>query len=501
MTDTILSVTTGKACKKLSSTSKENERSGKVVYISEALPAVGKTERFIKDASRDDYIVYALPTLKSVNEIRERFENEGFNVLEVTSRDHDGVASSIESVLEEREYIDPVVLLISHTSLRTIEPWYLEGWTLVIDEVPDISNIGNSVIEGHAFTLTLAPHVVVDVDTGRVTVREESRKTIRDAAKARMRAGAILSDAWVALDDDSVDVYIKYQHNKSNYQFNCVGYHDYVSAVDCAKETHILGHAVSRSLFYLHLEASGYKYEVSKFQPGHRPYNLTPVLVPIYKGNRISKSMMMTNKKGQIMDMWSEEVDGHDAIERVMKHNGKEDILIQTHKWCGYNFPDHAEYAGFDARGLNGYSDYNRTLNLIHGNPSGVEDRLNTQMLSRMGIDETEGKEAIRYGRFLEVIIQHICRTSLRKFEKQEQRTVHYVPNEHAAYELEKLLKIKCDIDTKIMKSSPKSSSKVEKERKKNLVWDMLADGRAKKDIADFLEVDPSTIRRWLKAS
>lgn len=501
MTSIILNNTLGTACKKLSNATKENARSDKIAYISEALPAVGKTEGFIKNASRDDHIVYALPTLKSVEEIRERFEKEGFSVLEVTSRDHDYVVSVIESVLRERECIDPVVLLICHNSLRAIKPCYLKGWALVIDEVPDISNIGNSVIEEHAFTLTLAPHVVVEETTGRVNVRKESRKTIRNAAKARLNIGAILSDAWVALDDDSIDVYIKYQQKQGNYQFNSVGYHDYVPAVDCANETHILGHVVSRSLFYLHLAASGYKFDVSCFQPAHKPYNLPPVLVPIYKGNRISKSMMMTNKKGKIMDVWSEEVDGHDAIARVMDHNGETPILIQTHKWCGYQWPEHAEHTGFDSRGLNVYSNYNRTLNLIHGNPSGVEDRLNTLMLHRLGVDEKEGKKAIWYGRFVELIIQHICRTSLRKFDVQEERTVHYVPNEQVANEIEKLLKIKCEIDPSIMKYPPESISKAGREKKKNLAMNMLAEGRASKDIADFLKVDTSTLRRWLKAA
>ncbi|OJA05260.1 helix-turn-helix domain-containing protein [Halomonas sp. QHL1] len=495
------SAITEKACKKLSNTIKGNARPIKKVYISDALPAVGKTEKFIKSASKNDHIVYALPTLKSLNEIRERLEKEKFNVLEVTSRDHFGVASVIGDLLKNREYIDPVVMLISHAGLRTIEPKHLKDWTLVIDEIPDISNISNSIIEENSYTLTLSSHILVDEDTGKVTVRNESKKTVRAAAKARMRVGSILPDTWVALDDDSVDVYIKYQIKLKNYQFNCVGYYDYVTAVDYAKETHILGHAVSRTLFYLHLEASGYTFEESKFQPEPRPYNLTPVLVPIYSGDRISKAMLTTNTKQQVTYVWSDEVDGHEALVRVMEHNGENPILIQTHKWCGYKWPDHAENIGFDARGLNGYQDFNRTINLIHGNSSGIEDRLYTLMLERMGIDEQVGKDAICYSRFFEMIIQHICRTSLRKFEGQAERTVHYLPNEHTAKEIEKLLKIKCEIDTSIMRSPPLSDFQAGLEKKKNLAWGMLADGRAKKDIADFLDVDPSTLRRWLKAA
>ncbi|NWO07286.1 MAG: helix-turn-helix domain-containing protein [Alteromonadaceae bacterium] len=478
-----------------------------VAHISQALPGAGKTQAFIDhvaDGELERGIVLALPTLKLVNDVHERLWGAGVDTIKITSETGSGTSHAVEMVLDDRREDDPLVLVVTHACLRLIDPMCLVGWNLVIDEVPDISNTGSLTIWKATFETFCEPYI--DIDEGGLTTLKAGNKALFEKVSEEHSKDKFIVAASVfnALVDSDVDVYVKYQKAKGNYRMGCVGFHDYVECFRCADESHLLGHAVERSLLYLHLEASGFEFKESRYQPEFQSYKMSPTLVPLYKGDRFSKTVLLTNDKGEAKTTWESDVSGEKVIDNAMGHNGTASILTQVHSWCEYDFSDeHMIQTGFDARGLNTFTGVNRTLNLIHGNSSGIEDGLNSMMLGRMGIDEKRGKAAIHYSRCLEMMIQHICRTSIRTFEAQTVPTVHYVPNESMAEQIAEALKIDCEIDRSIMIDPPKrvTEAKANREAKKSQAKALLAEGKQKKEIAEFLGVTPRTITNWLKAS
>lgn len=476
-----------------------------VAHISQALPGAGKTQAFIDhvaDGELERGIVLALPTLKLVNDVHERLWGAGVDAIKVTSETDSGTSHVIEMVLDDRREDDAIVLVVTHAGLRLINPVCLTGWSLVIDEVPDVSNTGSLTIGEATFQAVCEPFLDI-ADDGLATIKEGKKDRLEKMAREQKQVKFIsAASAFNALGDIDIDVYVSHQKAKGSYLMECVGFHDYIECFHYADEAHLLGHAVERSLLYLHLEANGFVFKESRYQPEFQPYKLSPTLVPLYKGNKFSKTMLLTNKKGESKTVWESDVSGEKVIDNAMDHNGEESILTQVHSWCEYDFSaEHIIQTGFDARGLNTFTGVNRTLNLIHGNSSGVEDRLNSIMLERMGVDEERGKAAIRYSRCLEMMIQHICRTSIRMFEAQTVPTVHYVPNEAMAEQIAEALKIDCEIDRSIMIEPPRTEAKANREAKKSQVKVLLAEGKQKKEIAEFLGVTPRTITNWLKAS
>lgn len=199
------------------------------VYISQALPGAGKTQAFIDHVASgelEDHIALALPTLKLVNDVHERLMDAGVLALTVTSETVAGTARTIEQVLDDRDGLEPLVLVITHAALRTIDPLCLNGWKLVVDEVPDITNSGSTIIGENTFKAFWKPYIDI-ADDGLATIKEGHESLIDGVSQEHMRAKfTVTGSALNALHDSGVDVYIKHQKNQNNYLLGCVGYHD-----------------------------------------------------------------------------------------------------------------------------------------------------------------------------------------------------------------------------------------------------------------------------------
>lgn len=273
-----------------------------VAHISQALPGAGKTLAFIDHVAEGELeqgIVLALPTLKLVDDVYERLWGAGVDVVKVTSETDSGTSHAVEMLLDDRREDDPLVLVVTHAGLRLIDPRCLAGWNLIIDEVPDITNTGSLAIGEATFQTFCEPFLDID-DDGMATLTEGNKTLFEKVAREHNKASFVVAaSAFNALVNDDVDVYVTHQKPKGNYLMGCVGFHDYIECFRCADEAHLLGHAVERSLLYLHLEANGFEFKESKYQPEFQSYKLSPTLVPLYRGNKFSKTMLLTNKKGE----------------------------------------------------------------------------------------------------------------------------------------------------------------------------------------------------------
>lgn len=482
------------------------------VYIAEALPGAGKSQGFINALDQQDYfkesVVLALPTKVLTKDIVKRLQDVGINAVVINSDTTKRVASHVELALLEREELGPVVLVITQETLKSIDPAYLDGWSLVMDEVSKVANNTMKLIGINAFAHYFEEFVDIDPVTSRAYIKaglkREARNTYYDVVDDR--GMATIANTLGALLKDDCEVYIKEvedKDGKAKWQVKAIDYHDYTKVFRFPKKVTLMGNGVTKSLMYKHLARAGYDFEVSEYSPAFKPYKLAPTLLPMFPGSRISATMMMTKPDGSVATEWSEDVLLHQALKRCMEYLDDVPTLAQVHSWCKFPFEDYPNVTvtPFDARGLNTYADHCHTINLIHGNADTNEDQMNTRMLERMDLDVDEGKEALRYERLQEMIVQHITRTQIRKFDGQESPTFHIVPNEAIAEEIGQALKTPYLIDRSLImqpyatKAMASKVVQIEEARK------LKAQGLSNRQIAKELGVSAPTVGNWFKAA
>ncbi|WP_329609950.1 helix-turn-helix domain-containing protein [Pseudomonas gessardii] len=152
----------------------------------------------------------------------------------------------------------------------------------------------------------------------------------------------------------------------------------------------------------------------------------------------------------------------------------------------------------FDARGLNGYSGVHHTLSLIHGNPNPIEDQNNSEMLEKMAVDITIGKQALRNERYREYIFQAATRSSIRTFSN-DRPTIHFVPTEesgrHLAFDLTGCHYILKDLT----RHAPTSNAKGKTQSNILTAKALSSEGLSARRIAQAMGVSNRTVSLWLK--
>lgn len=479
-----------------------------IVRVASGIPGSGKTESFISTISADEDVLLVLPTKALTKDVVKRLRDKGIESYVINSDYYPAkVKNTVEDSLTELKYVQGgCVVIITHQTLTNIDPAVLNGWKVVVDEVPAISNTHQKGLGINLFKDSF-DHLVTWNEDGVVQILDGKlhEVMVRKAEAGVDSAMSIQSLVFGALLKPKAEVCIDIKEEGSSlkYYIKVIDHHDYKSIIENSNEFHVMGNAVENSLFYKYIKANGFKTKLSEYTPAFREYNKTPTLVPLFKGDRFSKTMLHTRNDGTDSLTFDSDCLGYKAIQRALDYIGDNNVLVQVHTWVAFPFSDYdnVEVTPFDARGLNTYTSHNHTLNLAHGNPNTIEDQMNVRMLEMMGVDIAEGKAAIRYERSIESMVQHIARTSIRTFQDQEQATVHIIPTLADAKEIERALRKKCSIDSSIMIDVPATPNKAAKEVQINKAVDMLATGMKKKDIAAALSISRPTLNNWLKAA
>lgn len=471
-------------------------------YIVSCPMGSGKTASVIANMKEDRNYLIAVPKIDLAESIAERIEdNTDLDVQEIHSSDgeYGPVKDRIEQALSEGR--EGSVVIVTHTSLLNIEPSYVAGWTVIVDEVPNIDNCRSKRMGYNNFKDSFGEYVIVGEDLMCslesmyiMDIREryaEAKRT--DQEELVIMYGGLLSEtSEVELEDHDGTWLIKSQ-----------GYKDFSKIIDHADEFHVMGNGVEKTLFYLFLQAKGYEIKESIFTPVFNGYDLPPTLVPMVKGDKFSKEIMLTKEDGSVSKTFDKECFGWSILKEALEYHKNERVIVQVFKWMKEAFPfkdyPNVEVTEFDVRGLNEYRDYHRTVNLIHGNPTPIQGRMQERMFEMMGVDPEKAREAVRHERHIEPMAQHILRTDMRNIGNQKAVTITVVPTVEVAEEIEEILQIKCKIDKSIMREPPKSKAKQAREEliKKAIELDMQ--GMSARAIAKELGKGNKTISNWLK--
>ncbi|PSL95566.1 DEAD/DEAH box helicase family protein [Pseudomonas sp. R9.37] len=479
----------------------------KTIFVAEATPGTGKTEQFIKELDSDPYkrYVYAVPTKVLSKDVVKRIQAKGINhVCVINSDTHKNVTDTVECTLLED---DPKVLVITHKTLLDLDPCYLQDWIVVIDEVPSVANNLTKDIGDHAYTNFLEKFIEIDSVSTRAFIKQgmtkEARATYSDVVNDK--GMSTICTCLGALLRGKADVFIKEYEDKKDsrwkWQIRVIDYFDLSGIYEAAQETHILGANVTGTLAYQHALTKGYKLEVSKFTPEHRSYKFPSYIYPLIGGSKVSKTMLLTLPNGDVAEEWNEQVYGHALLRDAIQFVQGEPILAQVHDWCKFPFEDYPNVIRmpFDARGLNGYSGVHHTLSLIHGNPNPVDDRNNSEMLAKMAVDISVGKQALRNERYREYIFQAATRSSIRTFNN-DRPTIHFVPTEesgrHLAFDLTGCHYILKDLT----RLAPTSNAKGKTESNILTAKTLSSEGLSARKIAQVMGVSNFTVSKWLKS-
>lgn len=475
----------------------------KTVYIASSPMGSGKTKGMLEGFEPEKNYLVAVPKIDLIESIVTRVEKTDMSVQAIHSDDgeYGPVKDRVEVALNEGR--EGSVVIITQTTLLNIDTAYLGNWTVVIDEVPDINNCKSKRIGYNNFKDLFGKYVTVDeefncsidaFDLMEITERyTEARRT--DQTEVVLMYGGILNDSSeVQLEDHDGTWLIKHH-----------GYMDYSNIIEDSEEFHIMGNGVEKTLFYLWLKAKGYKLEDSPFKPVFNGYDMPPELVILVSGNKFSKEMMLSRADGTKADKIEEGCFGWDLLEKAVNYHSGEDVIVQVFKWMKEAFPfeqyKNVEVTDFDVRGLNDYSSYHRTVNLVHGNPTPIQGRMEYRMFEMMGVDPKEAEKAVRYERHIGMMSQHILRTDQRNIGKQKKQVISVVPTEDVALQIQEDLQIECKINKSIMVDPPKSKAKSSREELKAKAKKLSEKGWSYQKIADEIGKNKGTISRWLKAA
>jgi hypothetical protein len=480
----------------------------KIIYVAEATPGTGKTEQFIRELDSDPYkrYLYAVPTKVLTKDVVKRIQAIGINHICVINSDtHKHVTDTVECTLLED---DPKVLIITHKTLLDLDPCYLQDWVVVIDEVPSVANNLTRDIGDHAYTNFLEKFIEIDDDSTKASIKrgmtKEARAIYSDVIDDK--GMSTITTCLGALLRGKADVFIKEylskKENKWKWQVRVIDYFDLSGIYEHASETHILGANVTGTLAYQHALTKGFTITASKFTPEYRGYKFASYIYPLIGGSKVSKTMLLTLPDGAVAEEWNDRVYGHDLLRDAIEFVQGEPILVQVHEWCKYPFDDHPNVIRipFDARGLNGYSEVHHTLSLIHGNPNPIDDQNNSEMLEKMAISSSIGKQALRNERYRELIFQAATRSSIRTFNN-DRPTIHFVPTEESGLHLAFDLKGCHHILKDFTRPAPCSNSRSRLEDNILTAKELSSEGLSLRKIASVMDVSKSIVSKWLKTA
>tara|TARA_R110002012_G_scaffold38234_5_gene106728 strand:+ start:3657 stop:4925 length:1269 start_codon:yes stop_codon:yes gene_type:complete len=397
------------------------------------------------------------------------------------------------------------VVIITQKTLQDINPAYLSGWNVVLDEVPDITNVHTKDIGENLFKDTF-DHLITWDEKGNVSIQDgkEFDVRIRLSEAGCDKSMSTQTLVFKALLKRHAEVKIRIDNNKNplKYWLDIVDYHDYKAIIQSCDDFHIMGNAIEKSLFYHYVVANGFEIKVSEYTPAHKRYKMKPTLVPLFEGKKYSKRMLLQGGDGERMSYGSV---GYKAVERAFSYvNGKE-VLFQGNSWMSVPgaFPfkkySNVKIIPSDARGMNTYSGVNYSIHMMHGNPKTNLKNSYTRMLKMMGVDKESGMAAIRHEMSTERTVQGITRTPIRKFEEQKHVTVHIVPTLEEAKKLEIELGVECFIDESIMVKTPPTVTVSNRDELKQRAWGLYKQGKNFRAIGKQLGKSPSTIYKWIK--
>jgi hypothetical protein len=218
----------------------------------------------------------------------------------------------------------------------------------------------------------------------------------------------------------------KNDKGKDVVRISVEGFVDFTKPFDYANSVTLMGANIDKSLLITHARKKGFSLEVDK---KINPRRGLPYILPLVRDNEgayVSKTMLLTMPDGSVAKEWNPDCFGQKALNRALAYIGNRKAIFASHEWCKPVLPENVERIPYDSRGLNEWRDRKISIHILHGNLSPDEYGPVKRILKQMDIPLDEGKEALRFAREEDLVVQHAHRTSIRD-EANTEDTIHIV--------------------------------------------------------------------------
>ncbi|MFD2189346.1 helix-turn-helix domain-containing protein [Pistricoccus aurantiacus] len=482
-----------------------------IVHIANALPGLGKTESFINSLSGDEKVVYASRTKSLNKEVYDRLKKTSLHIVRLDGDSVTGwVRGAVElALLEEMEHTEGVALIITQATLTTIDPEFLEGWSVVVDEVP-VVGIAEDYERGEARWKDTFNHLIdVCPESGKATIKDGQKREVvyRYEESLSENVSSPETSIFKALLSDSADVrvFIKKKGTREVYRTEITDSEDYASVIRNAQDFHVMGNSVEKTLFFEYILSQGFRVIVSPFQPANKNLVYDPTYILMFEGDRYSKTMALKKEDGTQAISLEEDTLLGKSLTKCLEYANQFDTyptLVQGHDWIkGFPFDRYgALHIPPICNGINEWRDHSVSCHLFTGNPVTTKQPQYNLMFEMLGVDKDKGYSVKRHEECIERGVQGMGRTNLRMWEEQVKPTYHIVPTEKIARQLAEEWGVdnpKMDRTCITKLELPKQTE--ERNTLKARAIQLRKEGMTIRQIAEELGVGKSSISRWLK--
>lgn len=489
----------------------------KIIKVISGNPGVGKTQQFIKSIEHDKRYVYVAPTRVLALEVMDRLSEVNKLYLAIFTSQTNGVGSVIHQANQALAAQEASILIITHKCLASVRPELLRGWELVIDEAPKIEQIENTSILAKEWEQVIAPYVG-DCDANGHLIVNDARledaweihaQGIEDAKNKRTRNKTLLMvlEAMLTPTKNVTATSGKNDKGKDVVRISVEGFVDFTKTFDYANSVTLMGANIERGLLITYARKKGFSLEVDKKL---NPRKGLPYILPLVRDNEgayVSKTMLLTMPDGSVAKEWSPDCFGQKVLDRALAYIGNRKAIFASHEWCKPVLPRNVERIPYDSRGLNGWRDRSVSIHIIHGNPSPDEYGPIKRILEQMGVPQDEGREALRWAREEDAVVQHAHRTAIRN-EGNPMDTIHIVTSLTQARRLSDALGAARVLDFELMADPPERNPTEGQDKRSKERIDLSekakalkAQGMGQMQIAVRLGISQPKVSRLLKGS
>lgn len=486
----------------------------KVIEVLSGNPGVGKTQIFIDGVDSGKRYVYAAPTRKLATEVMDRLNEAGRAYTPIFTSPLQEVGSVIHKANVALADKASPLIIITHKCLASVSPELLKGWELYIDETLKVDEIATVRMLAKEYEKVIAPYVGDCAENGELlidmTMLEEAweihAQGIEDAKNKRTRNKTLLLvlDAMLSPTKSVTATPSKDDKGRHIVSIRAEGFIDFTKPFTYAESVTLMGANVDNGLAAKHAERKGFTLNLDKKRSNRLS---TPVILPLIRdsvGAYVSKRMLLTMPDGSVSKEWTKDCVGQHALDRALRFINGSPAIFASHEWCTANLPSNVERTPFDTRGLNQWRDKLCSIHLIHGNPSPDEYGPAKRIVERMGIPLQEGRDAMRWAREDDQLVQFAHRTKVRE-DSCNETTYHVVTSYTQARKLALAFDGACIIDTRLMVEPIKakqSDKQADREANTNALANqalaLQLSGLTQRKVAEKLGINQSKVKRLL---
>ncbi|HCL4192403.1 TPA: hypothetical protein N2C35_000322 [Pseudomonas aeruginosa] len=497
----------------------------KIIHTAIAAPGAGKSQALIDQLSHHiksgEKFAVALPTLTLSDDIINRMKSKGLNPKIINSKDKPGhTAHSINGTLENG---NEDLILITHEGLRLSKPNLLRGYTLVIDEVPEIFDIHHifnirDIDAERIFSETDTDDSQLFIKHGKISKIKEQVGIYRNSQKYENIQSTLSSHELYIFDTllkGGIVLFDSYTfEGKKYFNFYTAKEKEIFKHIDNAKQTHILAANIEGGFFDIFAKKHGYQYQKSKFTPKPLEYNCKIKIFPMIN-EAWSKGKVLRDSDGNKND-YHQGIHNNQIIDKVfmtsINNTPSEKFIAVQNNWGKFSneyLPEGSEtvieFLDFDCRGINTQRDKTAAILLFSGKPSPNDMKCLRMLATKHSIDIREIVNAWIVKNKLEASLQAVTRTAVRD-QSNSKPVFFYVQDQEVAEYLKNTYMPNAVIDNSLALTPPKKqdgrTNIPPTEKDKIYVFSKMAysKGVPRKDInkaiAKFWDVSPSTARR-----